>query len=58
MTGERNEKMFFMVNDFVFHLYRNRKIDLKKYTEVLQLISVCSNCDAELDKVSKLFQLL
>ena len=58
MTGERNEKMFFMVNDFVFHLYQNRKIDLKKYTEVLQLISVFSNCDAELDEVSKLFQLL
>ena len=58
MKGERKEKMFFMVNDFVFHLYRNRKIDLKKYTEVLQLISVCSNCDDELDEVSDLFQLL
>ena len=55
MTGERNKKMFFIVNDFVFHLYRNRKIDFKKYMEVLELISVCSDCDAELDEVSKLF---
>ena len=58
MIGERKEKMFFMVNDFVYHLYQNRKIDFKKYTEVLELISVYSNCDAELDKVSDLFQLL
>ena len=58
MTGERKKKMFFMVNDFVYHLYQNRKIDFKKYTEVLQLISICSNCDAELDEVSELFQLL
>ena len=57
MTGERKEKMFFMVNDFVYHLYRNRKIDFKKYTEVLQMISGCSNYNAELDEVSE-FQLL
>ena len=57
MTGERKEKMFFMVNDFVYHLYRNRKIDFKKYTKVLQMISGCSDYDAELDKVSE-FQLL
>ena len=58
MTGERKEKMFFIVNDFVYHLYQNRKIDFKKYIEVLQLISRCSNYDAELDEVSELFQLL
>ena len=58
MTGERKEKMFFMANDFVYHLYQNRKIDFKKYMEVLELISICSDYDGELDEVSELFQLL
>ena len=58
MTGERNGKMFFMVNDFVYHLYRKRKIDFKKYMEVIQLINVCDDGDTELDDVSELFQLL
>ena len=50
--------MFFMVNDFVYHLYRKRKIDFKKYTEVIQLINVCDDGDTDLDEVSELFQLL
>ena len=47
-----------MVNDFVYHLYQNRKIDFKKYTEVLQIIHICGECDAGLGEVSNLFLLL
>ena len=58
MLQEQKEKVFFMVNDFIYHLYRNRKIDFKKYIQVLQMIDTCSECDVGLGDVSNLFLLL
>ena len=47
-----------MVNDFVYHLYQKRKIDFKKYSQVLQMIETCGECDARLGDISNLFLLL
>ena len=58
MSQEQKEKEMFMVNDFVYHLYHERKIDLNRYMETLQLIQKCGECDAGLGDVSNLFILL
>ena len=58
MSREQKEKVFFYRESLCLSFIPKKKIDFKKYTEVLQIIQTCGKCDARLGKVSNLFLLL
>ena len=55
MSIEQKQRAYFMVNDFVFSLCQNKKINLTKYMDILQLFAKYNLCNFRLGDVSDIF---
>ena len=51
MSQEEKQRAYFILNDFFFSLYQNKKINLTKYMDTLQLIAKYSKCEARLGDI-------